>query len=330
MLDVVEVDLQVQVDAALVELHEAVRQRVLCLAPVVVHRRLENNIVLGEGSIGQVSQVALIKGLNEAHVLNIEPLNKLVDVSVVEALEYTLRDAQAWLVASFNALHNRVREETVHLGISEVLDEVEVRVRLNHDVPHHQINGLSALMVVDGAEHFESLVVDHLDRVHVLYLVGQTVVNYARTLEDQLAVNFVLVADSVQAHMIVVATQIVEFIDVERVALVCNNLEHPLAVIVLRHFAFDEARDQLRIQTVILGRQLPLVDHIVEEHLRRVLMLPIVDLGAAHVFAVQQHRDDFTVELVREGSVAQVVHKARHSHILYIFLGDPILLEALR
>jgi len=66
-------------------------------------------------------------------------------------------------------------------------------------------------------------------------------------------IDLVLIALVVQADVIVVSAQIVEFIDIKAIALVCNDLEHPQLLVIRIMLAFDEPADQLRINFISFG-----------------------------------------------------------------------------
>lgn len=137
----------------------------------------------------------------------------------------------------------------------------------------------------------------------------------------------------VQADVIVVSAQVIEFIDIEAVALVSNNLKHPELFVLLVGLALNKPADQLWIDLICLRRVFTkvLIDHIVEKHLGGVFVLPhTADAIPADVVLVHQNRHNLSVEQMRKGPVTKIVHQASDCHIADVLIRDVVVLEVLR
>ena len=81
-------------------------------------------------------------------------------------------------------------------------------------------------------------------------------------------IDFVLVALVIQSDVVIVPAQIVEFIDIEAIALIGNYFEHPNLLVGPVWLALDQSAYQPWINVVVFSRVFLhlFFNHVVEEH----------------------------------------------------------------
>lgn len=142
----------------------------------------EYNIFSLEDPVGKVRQLLLFayKSLQFIFAIQPKPVYILVDISAVQPIQYSLRFCELWISAALDPLYDGISVVSVNAWIAQIVQKVEVTICRDQGVPHHQIYGLSNLVIVDGSEHFESEVIHHFDCVDILDRVRQLVVDDSR------------------------------------------------------------------------------------------------------------------------------------------------------
>ena len=94
-------------------------------------------------------------------------------------------------------------------------------------------------MRVNCFEILEPLFVDPFNVVHNFNIIGNLIIDYTAVVNDQIVseLHLVVVAETA---VVLVPTQVVKLVHIETVALVCDYLIHPGAILVIeRHLTFN-------------------------------------------------------------------------------------------
>ena len=174
------------------------------------------------------------------------------------------------------------------------------------NVEDHVLDGLADAVRVDLLEERVARVEELVDVVDLLVVEADLVVDDAREGHEARAV-----VRALHAEVVAVARQVVELVDVDRVAAVAHNVEQEGLLVVARErpLAGNQRLDHAHVIAVVLERVLV---HEVLDHLERhVLVVPAGPVAPGPV-----------LERVRERAVAEVVAQASECHEALVALGD--------
>ena len=102
-------------------------------------------------------------------------------------------------------------------------------------------------------EILEPLFVDPFNVVYNFNIVGNLIIDYPAVIDYQIVSELHLVVMA-ESTVIFVPAQVVKLVYIKTIALVCDYLIHPLAILVVdRHLTFNQSADKICIQTIFSG-----------------------------------------------------------------------------
>ena len=141
-----------------------------------------------------------------------------------------------------------VHDTDVSIRLSDYFIEFEVRIGLDESLSNHKLNSLTRLVQIDLPEEFEAAIEYQVDVVIDFPVVRDLVVDDLRVAQDSLVINERFV--DIRMHQ--VSIQIIKLVQVERVALVCDDIEKEALLIIIARImcrlTFDQILDQLAIR----------------------------------------------------------------------------------
>ncbi len=159
-------------------------------------------------------------------------------------------------------------------------------------------------------------VVAGLEKLHhfkvVLVWIDYLIVDDSRIVQQ----NFIVILSQAQSHHLSVSLDIVELVNIDRIPLIINDIEHPEPFTPAAGLPFNQVADESDILlgqvdgVLLVGVGLAAVDHVFEEAGGGPLVRPLgvgVDVPQKVV-----------VEHVRERPVAQVVAQPRDRHVVHV------------